>query len=240
MHVDSRGQGPVLLAANLVNNPVETPAGLELVCRAAGVVVEQPATYSDVVQLNDRLAAWQQLADESDVSARVAMLNHLLDQSVVGAPTLTMHNDQPLHLHYREDGVSLWQSLEAMILVGTAMHFVSRGATRLGRCAEPACLPANGSSLTSAAPGRNVSAPRNAPIEQLSVDTAIVLRRASRAPAASTSATRYTRVCRDTPTVDSSSSRRAAPRSVRRTALLSGRRETQPWASIALSTCAPS
>jgi predicted RNA-binding Zn ribbon-like protein len=139
MHVDSRGEGPALLAVQLVNDPVENPAELELVCRAAGVVVEQPATHSDVVQLNERLSAWQQLADEPDVPARVAMLNHLLEQSVVGAPTLTMHNDQPLHLHYREDTVSLWQSLEAMILVGTAMHFVSRGATRLGRCAEPAC-----------------------------------------------------------------------------------------------------
>ena len=139
MDINPRGEGPTRLAARLVNDPVDNPRELQRVCEAAGVIVERAAVADDVTSLNQRLQEWERLADEPSAEMRIAMMNRMLIDSAVGAPILTQHDNQPLHLHYRQDGIRFWEAMHAMILMGTALHFITRGPHRLGRCESPEC-----------------------------------------------------------------------------------------------------
>jgi len=58
---------------------------------------------------------------------------------VAAYPRLTDHDGEGWHLHYRDGDEALPRVLSAVISVGTSLHLVTRGMSRLGRCAAEPC-----------------------------------------------------------------------------------------------------
>lgn len=139
MLVNPYGEDPLRLAVHLVNVPPAGPETLEEICLAAGVVIERPVDSQDLAQTAAMLEAWQRVVDEPAPQTRADILNALLAASAT-YPSLTNHNGQGWHLHYREADLSLWQILRTMVYVGTALHFATRGIHRLGRCSASSCV----------------------------------------------------------------------------------------------------
>lgn len=139
MLINPYGEDPLRLAIQLVNDPPGAPTELAQICLAAGVVIEQTVSEEDLAQTPKMLGAWQQVVDQPKPELRAAILNALLADSAT-FPSLTNHNGQGWHLHYREANLALWQILRTMVYVGTALHFATRGISRLGRCAAHDCL----------------------------------------------------------------------------------------------------
>jgi len=138
MLVNPYGEDPLRLAVHLVNSPPAEPAALREICLAAGVVLERPVDQRDLVQTAWMLEAWQRVVDAPEPDLRAQILNALLAESAT-YPSLTNHNGQGWHLHYREADLALWQILRTMVYVGTALHFATRGIHRLGRCSAVGC-----------------------------------------------------------------------------------------------------
>lgn len=138
MRVNPYGEDPLRLAVRLVNAPISDPVELEAVCRSAGVAIERAVTDADVFGTQRMLDEWLRVVDEPKDEERAAILNRLLADSTT-VPSLTDHDKDGWHLHYREDDLELWKILRTMVYVGTALHFVTKGIHRLGRCREEHC-----------------------------------------------------------------------------------------------------
>ncbi|AFV89975.1 zf-CGNR domain-containing protein [Acidipropionibacterium acidipropionici ATCC 4875] len=138
MLLNPYGADPVNLAADLVNDPPESPAELEARCDAAGLNVDRPVTGRDLEGARGLLADWVAVVDSADEDARAGLLNDLLERWS-GHPRLIRHDDQGWHLHYRDDDVTFAGMLGTLISVGTALHLSGRGMDRLGRCAAGDC-----------------------------------------------------------------------------------------------------
>ncbi|WP_238219608.1 CGNR zinc finger domain-containing protein [Tsukamurella pulmonis] len=137
MHINPYGEGPVLLAVDLANDP---PADLrELVrrCDAHDMLVETVGP-TDFAGCRTLIAEWLTVVDATDVAARVERLNALL-AAHASHPRVTDHAGTGWHIHYRESGASLTGQLAVLILTGTALHLTTRGMNRLGRCASSDC-----------------------------------------------------------------------------------------------------
>ncbi|AKU14772.1 CGNR zinc finger domain-containing protein [Luteipulveratus mongoliensis] len=137
MRVNPYGEEPVRLAVRLVDRPPTTGAELARICNDAGMIVDWTVTDQELADTLRFLDEWQALADVVDEQDRARVLNESL-ATYATHPSLTDH-DGGWHLHYRPNGLSLDLVLRSMISVATALHLVTRGMHRLGRCAEPHC-----------------------------------------------------------------------------------------------------
>jgi predicted RNA-binding Zn ribbon-like protein len=137
VHLNPYGQDAVLLAADLANDPPETPEELTARCLAAGVVDHTGAGADDLATTRDLLDTWCAIVDAPDVRTRVDRLNALLAASTAH-PRLTDHAGG-WHVHYRHDHLPLGGILRALFATGTALHLTGRGMHRLGRCAADGC-----------------------------------------------------------------------------------------------------
>lgn len=137
MHINPYGRDPVLLAADLVNEPPSSLAELVERCVAAGVAREWEPVGTDLAVVREFLRRWTAVVDAAPGVARARLLNELLAEGA-GPPRLTDHDGQ-WHLHHRDDGLGLAGVLHALIAVGTATHLATKGMDRLGRCAADGC-----------------------------------------------------------------------------------------------------
>ncbi|MGD7789058.1 CGNR zinc finger domain-containing protein [Propionibacteriaceae bacterium Y1700] len=137
MHLNPYGEEPVLLAADLSNDPPTTAADLTERCQEAGLHIELPATRADVAAVAELLDDWVGVVDASSERERARLLNAML-ATWAEHPRLTDHADG-WHLHYRPDRAKLSRILATLISVGTALHLTGRGMGRLGRCGASDC-----------------------------------------------------------------------------------------------------
>lgn len=137
MQLNPYGQDAVRLAVELVTSPPATPGDLEARCVTAGLVVDRPATETDLAATHRLLDEWCAIVDATEPAVRAGLLNDLLAASTAH-PRLTDHADG-WHLHYRGDHLPLAGVLRALVATGTALHLVGRGMDRLGRCTRQDC-----------------------------------------------------------------------------------------------------
>lgn len=137
MHINPYGREPVLLGADLVNDPPGSVDELERRCLDAGITREWVVRPEDLVAARDFLDRWTAVVDAEPGRERARLLNALLAEGT-GPPRLTDH-DGHWHVHYRDERLGLAGVLHALIATGTAMHLAGRGMDRLGRCAAPGC-----------------------------------------------------------------------------------------------------
>lgn len=137
MHINPYGEGPILLAVDLANDPPVDLADLLRRCDAHDMLAEEvrPEDFDGCRALID---AWLTVVDADDVHARVERLNALLAEHA-SHPRLTDHAGSGWHIHYRESGATLTGQLAVLILTGTALHLTTRGMNRLSRCASSDC-----------------------------------------------------------------------------------------------------
>lgn len=137
MHLNPYGADAVLLAAALANSRPTTPADLTARCHDAALVLDAPATVSDLTSLHSTLDDWVRVVDAETERERADLVNAML-ASAAAYPRLTDHAGG-WHLHYRDADRPLGEVLLALIAVGTALHLAGRGMHRLGRCAVDEC-----------------------------------------------------------------------------------------------------
>ncbi|KTS86196.1 hypothetical protein NS183_11350 [Microbacterium testaceum] len=139
MHLNPYGEYAVLLAASLANDWPADRDGVEQRARELGMSMEFPVGADDHERTREVIDAWLRVVDEPDHDARAALLNAQMAE-VTAYPRLTNHNGEGWHLHYRDENDALPRVLAAVISVGTALHLVTRGQDRLGRCAAEPCV----------------------------------------------------------------------------------------------------
>src|SRR5690606_31762620 len=132
------GTDAVRLAVDLHRARPTTPAELESICRAAGVVIDRRATQADVALVAEVLDRWLTVVDAADERQRADRLNTLLAE-YSAHPRLTDHAGTGWHLHYRDPHLRLSRVVATLITVGTALHLAGRGMHRLRRCAAGDC-----------------------------------------------------------------------------------------------------
>lgn len=137
MHINPYGRDPVLLAADLVNDPPSSVAELADRSVAAGLAREWVPVPGDLDAVRALLSRWVEVVDAQEPRERARLLNALLAEGA-GPPRLTDH-DGHWHLHHRAEGLGLAAVLHVLIAMGTATHLATRGMDRLGRCAAPGC-----------------------------------------------------------------------------------------------------
>ncbi len=97
-----------------------------------------PPAADDHEKIRAVIDDWLTIVDESDPDARALLLNAQL-AAAAAYPRLTNHDGEGWHLHYRDDVPSLPYVLRAIISLGTSLHLVTRGMSRLGRCQAAPC-----------------------------------------------------------------------------------------------------
>jgi len=138
MHLNPYGEYAVLLAASLANDWPTDRAGVEARARELGMSMAFPVASDDYERTREVIDDWLVVVDETDPDARAALLNERMAR-VTAYPRLTNHDGEGWHLHYRGEDDALPRVLAAVISVGTALHLVTRGQDRLGRCAAAPC-----------------------------------------------------------------------------------------------------
>ncbi|MFD7105312.1 CGNR zinc finger domain-containing protein [Streptomyces celluloflavus] len=138
MHLNPYGEDAVNLAADLANRRPADAGELADRCRAAGLVLERPATPQDLDRTRVALVAWEKIVDATAGRERAELVNRML-AAAAAHPRLTDHADSGWHLHYRDDRQPLGSLLFSLFSVGTALHLAGRGMHRLGRCAVTEC-----------------------------------------------------------------------------------------------------
>ncbi|MFF4272506.1 CGNR zinc finger domain-containing protein [Streptomyces sp. NPDC001536] len=138
MHLNPYGEDAVKLAADLANRRPASTGELADRCRAAGLVVEGPATPEDLERTWVVLDAWEKVVDATDEHERAELVNRML-ATAAAYPRMTNHVGTGWHLHYRDEGQPLGGVLFSLIAVGTALHLAGRGVHRLRRCAVTEC-----------------------------------------------------------------------------------------------------
>ncbi|WP_327715416.1 CGNR zinc finger domain-containing protein [Streptomyces sp. NBC_00490] len=138
MHLNPYGEDAVNLAADLANRRPVSAEELADRCRAAGLVVEGPATPEDLERTAVVLDTWEKVVDTTDEHERADLVNGML-AAAAAYPRMTNHVGTGWHLHYRDGGQPLSGVLFSLIAVGTALHLTGRGVHRLRRCAVTEC-----------------------------------------------------------------------------------------------------
>lgn len=138
MHLNPYGEYAVLLAASLANDWPADRAGIEERTLELGMTQTFPPAPSDHAEVRAVIDDWLKIVDEPDPAARADLLNAEL-AATAAYPRLTNHDGEGWHLHYRDDVKSLPYVLRAVINLGTSLHLVTRGMSRLGRCQASPC-----------------------------------------------------------------------------------------------------
>ena len=138
MHLNPYGEYSVLMAASLANEWPSDRLGVESRTRDFGMTMSFPEHDDDYVGARGVLDDWLRVVDAEDPALRARLLNEQL-AAAAAYPRLTDHDGEGWHLHYRDDVQELPFVLRAVIGVGTALHLVTRGMHRLGRCAAEDC-----------------------------------------------------------------------------------------------------
>src|SRR6478736_8391438 len=139
MHLNPYGEYAVLLAASLANDWPADRDGLVQRTREFGMTMDYKLSAGDDhEQTRDVIDAWLSVVDERDPQNRAALLNAQM-AAAAAYPRLTDHDGEGWHLHYRDDVPSLPYVLRAIISLGTSLHLVTRGMSRLGRCQAAPC-----------------------------------------------------------------------------------------------------
>ncbi|KJL28674.1 CGNR zinc finger domain-containing protein [Microbacterium oxydans] len=138
MHLNPYGEYAVLLAVSLANDWPVDRAGIEERTLDMGMTMTFPPASDDHAQIRAVIDDWLRIVDEPDHDARALLLNEQL-ATAAAYPRLTNHDGEGWHLHYRDDVESLPFVLRAIISLGTSLHLVTRGMSRLGRCEAAPC-----------------------------------------------------------------------------------------------------
>jgi len=138
MHLNPYGEYAVLMAASLANDWPADRAGIEQRTRDFGMTMVFPAGPRDHADTRTVIDDWLRVVDAPAPDERAALLNAEM-AAAAAYPRLTDHDGEGWHLHYRGEDDSLPHVLRAVITVGTSLHLVTRGMTRLGRCAAAPC-----------------------------------------------------------------------------------------------------
>ena len=138
MHLNPYGEYSVLMAASLANDWPVDRRGVESRTRDYGMTMSFPEHDGDYGGVRTVLDEWLRIVDADDPAERARLLNQQL-AAAAAYPRLTDHDGEGWHLHYRDDVQELPFVLRAVIGVGTALHLVTRGMHRLGRCAAEDC-----------------------------------------------------------------------------------------------------
>lgn len=138
MHLNPYGEYAVLLATSLANDWPADRAGIEERTIEMGMTMTFPPAADDHARVRDVIDDWLRIVDEADPDARASLLNAQLAEAAA-YPRLTNHDGEGWHLHYRDDVPSLPYVLRAIVNLGTSLHLVTRGMSRLGRCAASPC-----------------------------------------------------------------------------------------------------
>ncbi|WP_243224595.1 CGNR zinc finger domain-containing protein [Microbacterium sp. CIAB417] len=138
MHLNPYGEYAVLLAASLANDWPADRAAIEERTLDGGMTMVFPPAPDDHAAVRAVIDEWLEIVDEGDPDRRAALLNTRLAEAAA-YPRLTNHDGEGWHLHYRDDVPSLPFVLRAIINLGTALHLVTRGMHRLGRCEAAPC-----------------------------------------------------------------------------------------------------
>jgi predicted RNA-binding Zn ribbon-like protein len=138
MHLNPYGEYAVLLAASLANEWPADRAGIEARTLEMGMTMTFPSAPDDHLRTRGVIDDWLQIVDEPDHDRRATLLNAQLAEAAA-YPRLTNHDGEGWHLHYRDDVQSLPFVLRAIINLGTSLHLVTRGMSRLGRCEAAPC-----------------------------------------------------------------------------------------------------
>ncbi|MBM9477594.1 CGNR zinc finger domain-containing protein [Nakamurella flavida] len=133
MHLNPYGEYAVLLAASLANDWPGDRDGVVRRAREFGMTNPFPVAPYDHPGARTVIDSWLRVVDAPDPDVRAAELN-LQMAAVTAYPRMTNHDGEGWHLHYRDEGQDLPGILAAVIGVGTALHLVTRGMHRLGRC----------------------------------------------------------------------------------------------------------
>lgn len=135
MHLNPYGEYATLMAASLANDWPADRQGVEGRTREFGMTMTFAKSAGDHEGTRLVIDHWLRVVDAARPKERAELLNALMARAAA-YPSLTDHNGEGWHLHYRDGGDSLPETLRAVISVGTALHLTTRGMHRLRRCAE--------------------------------------------------------------------------------------------------------
>lgn len=137
MWLNPYGRDAVEMMSDLANSPPTSVDDLRGRCGAAGVDVAMPIDERDLQTTLNLIDRWCEIVDTHEEQARAKLVNQLLAETSE-YPRMSDH-DGFWHLHYRPDDLPFGRVLCTLASVGTALHLVSRGMDRLGRCAVEQC-----------------------------------------------------------------------------------------------------
>lgn len=137
MWLNPYGRDAVEMMADFANSPPTSVNDLITRCGAAGVNVDLEIDQRDLETTLGLIERWCEIVDTHDEKSRAELLNRLLAETSA-FPRMSDH-DGFWHMHYRPDDVSFGSVICTLASVGTALHLVSRGMSRLDRCAVEEC-----------------------------------------------------------------------------------------------------
>ncbi|WP_029150586.1 CGNR zinc finger domain-containing protein [Microbacterium indicum] len=138
MHLNPYGEYAVLLAGSLANDWPADRAALFERTREFGMTLAWPEEEDDHPRTRAVIDGWLEVVDTPSDAVRAEALNERMARAAA-YPRMTDHDGQGWHLHYRAPDRSMPDALASVIAVGTALHLVTRGMHRLGRCAADPC-----------------------------------------------------------------------------------------------------
>ncbi len=140
---------PVTIAVDLVNT-IDVVSGEDKLTSAADVAgfvrdhglgwlePDWEPTDRDLREVRALRSRLRDVFDAPDDEAAAAVLNDAL-VAVAATPRVSVHDDQPPHLHFEPDDGSPVRRLVAMTAMGVAVALIEGGFDRLGICASTTC-----------------------------------------------------------------------------------------------------
>jgi predicted RNA-binding Zn ribbon-like protein len=102
----------------------------------------EDVTEDDLVHLRKMRTRFRSLLEDALEPDRqdeaIRKINELLAEFPV-RPKLSVHDDEPLHMHLSDCDQPVWQELTAAASLGLALRLADAGFDRLGTCQERKC-----------------------------------------------------------------------------------------------------